>query len=135
MALAQETQYLLLDEPTTFLDLVHQMELMEMVQRLNEEHQKTVVLVLHDLNLAARYADHIIVFHQGYIVAQGTPPEVLTPHLLSDVFQIKAHIFQEEQSGSLLCVPLGVATKIGPMKIHNNFDLYVTNIPCFAIFI
>lgn len=106
MALAQETQYLLLDEPTTFLDLVHQMELMDLIRRLKTQYRKTIVLVLHDLNLAARYADHIVVLDHGDIQSQGTPPEVLTPDLLRRVFQIEAHVFHEGQSGAIVCVPL-----------------------------
>ncbi|MBK1883089.1 ABC transporter ATP-binding protein [Luteolibacter pohnpeiensis] len=106
MALAQQPQYLFLDEPTTFLDLSHQFELMELMVRLNREHGKTIVLVLHDLNLAARYADHLIVMQQGKIVAEGPPVSILTPARLREVFEIEAQIFHSDQ-GWLQCLPIG----------------------------
>lgn len=109
MALAQETQYLFLDEPTTFLDLAHQFDVMDLIHKLNRKLGKTVVLVVHDLNLAARYADHIFALREGRIVAYGTPPEVLTVETLRSVFDIEAHIVRDEGTGLFFCVPTGKA--------------------------
>jgi iron complex transport system ATP-binding protein len=108
MALAQETEYLFLDEPTTFLDLAHQFELMDLILRLNRSLGKTMVLVLHDLNLAARYADHLVVMHEGKIHASGAPAELLTAETLRRVFGVEARISRDE-TGHLHCLPTGRA--------------------------
>ena len=92
-ALAQETPLLLLDEPTTHLDLRHQVALLKMVRRLSRENGLTVLMVLHDLNLAARFADRIALFSRGQVVAAGTPREVLTPALIAEVYQTKVVIW------------------------------------------
>ena len=92
MVLAQETDVLLLDEPTTFLDLHHQLEVMEIVETLRDESDTTVVLVLHDLAQAARYADRMVALKDGSIHARGTPDEVVTEELLADVFEIEASV-------------------------------------------
>jgi iron complex transport system ATP-binding protein len=110
LALAQETPYLLLDEPTTHLDLEHQMEVMDLVGRLNRELRKTVVLVLHDLNLAARYAQHMIVLAGGTVVREGTPAQVLTPEILRRAFHVDAHVFVEPHTGTTVCLPLRTAS-------------------------
>ena len=89
MALAQDTDLLLLDEPTTFLDINHQVELLDLLTDLNRESGKTIVIVLHDLNLACRYADHIIAMKQGVIVAEGSPVDVITPTVVTDVFGLQ----------------------------------------------
>jgi len=94
MVLAQETDILLLDEPTTFLDPHHQLEVMEIVERLRDESDITVVLVLHDIEQAARYADHIVALRDGTIQARGPPASVLTEELLADVFRIEATVEQ-----------------------------------------
>ncbi len=86
MALAQGTDLMLLDEPTTFLDLAHQVDILDLLVDLNQRDQRTVVLVLHDLNHAARYSHHLIAMRDGRIVAQGTPAEVITEELVHDVF-------------------------------------------------
>ena len=109
MALAQETQYLFLDEPTTFLDLAHQFEVMDLIQKLNRELHKTIVLVVHDLNLAARYADCIFALRAGRIAASGTPTEVLTPAILRQVFDVEARIIRDDQSNLFFCLPVGKA--------------------------
>jgi iron complex transport system ATP-binding protein len=106
MALAQETPCLLLDEPTTFLDLAHQIEVMDLIHRLNRDLGKTVVLVLHDLTLAARYADHVILLKEGNIFAEGAPSEVLTASALHDVFGIEAHIAVDENGIIISCTPI-----------------------------
>jgi iron complex transport system ATP-binding protein len=97
MVLAQETGVLLLDEPTTFLDLHHQLEVMEIVETLRDESEITVVLVLHDIDQAARYADHMIALREGAIYARGSPEEVVTEELLADVFEIDARVESTER--------------------------------------
>ncbi|AXG49301.1 MULTISPECIES: Fe(3+) dicitrate ABC transporter ATP-binding protein FecE [Photorhabdus] len=103
MVLAQDTPVVLLDEPTTYLDINHQVELMKLLRELNNEG-KTVVTVLHDLNQASRYCDHLVLLSQGQVVAQGSPEEVMTPKLLQRVFSIEAEIHPEPVSGKPMCV-------------------------------
>jgi iron complex transport system ATP-binding protein len=105
MALAQDTHFLLLDEPTSFLDLSHQIEVMELVRQMQEHHGKTLVLVLHDLNLAARYANHIVMLKKGSVFAEGTPRAVLTPPNLREVFSIEAHLAYDDEGRVLFCGP------------------------------
>lgn len=109
MALAQGPDHLFLDEPTTFLDLAHQFDVRDLVRRLNREKGRTIVLVVHDLNLAAHYADHLFAMRAGRIVASGTPAEVLTPQTLREVFEVEADIVRDEVGKSLYCVPRGRA--------------------------
>jgi len=92
MALAQETRVLLLDEPTTYLDVAHQLDVLELIQRMNTVDDATIVMVLHDLSMAARYADRIIALSDGEIVADGTPQEVITPAVLATVFDLEATV-------------------------------------------
>ena len=106
MALAQGTDLLLLDEPTTYLDLSHQIDVLELVGRLHAERGRTVVVVLHDLNLAARYADRLVAMKDGALVAAGTPGEVLTEDLLADVFDLEARILPDPVSGTPMVVPV-----------------------------
>jgi iron complex transport system ATP-binding protein len=105
MTLAQDTDLLLLDEPTTFLDLAHQVEVLELVCRLNRERGRTVAMVLHDLNLAARYSDRIVVMAGGEVVAQGDPGSVLTEELLADVFGLVADVLPCPRTGLPIVVP------------------------------
>jgi iron complex transport system ATP-binding protein len=105
MALAQGTELLLLDEPTTYLDMAHQLEVLELLAELNRTQGKTIVMVVHDLNHAARYAHHMVAVHGGEIVAEGPPREILTPQLLHDVFGVKAYIHIEEETGVPIVVP------------------------------
>jgi iron complex transport system ATP-binding protein len=107
MALAQGTELLLLDEPTTFLDLAHQVEVLELVDRLHTERGRTVVMVLHDLNLAARYADRLVALRGGRIMAEGAPAEVLTEELLQEVFGLEARVVPDPVAGTPLVVPIG----------------------------
>lgn len=106
MALAQETEILLLDEPTTFLDLAYQLEVLDLLHDLNERG-RTIIMVLHDLNQACRYADHIVAMRNGVIMAQGAPETVMTPELLKEVFQLNCQIVPDPISGTPLCVPIG----------------------------
>lgn len=105
MVLAQETEIALLDEPTSFLDIAHQYSLLELVRELVTGQGRTVVAVLHDLQQAARYADHLVVMKQGGIVAQGAPQAVLTPALIAEVFGIDCHLITDEATGSIIVVP------------------------------
>jgi iron complex transport system ATP-binding protein len=107
MTLAQETGILLLDEPTTYLDLAHQVEVLELVRRLNLYHGRTIVMVLHDISLAARYSDHIIAMKNGRIIAQGTPDDVITPGNLLEIFALTAHVVPEPTAGRPHVIPLG----------------------------
>ncbi len=106
MALAQETDLLLLDEPTTYLDLSHQIDVLELVARLHAERGRTVVVVLHDLNLAARYAQRLVAMRDGALVASGTPHEVLTEQLLADVFDLEARVVPDPVAGTPMVVPV-----------------------------
>ncbi|MFI8084262.1 ABC transporter ATP-binding protein [Kitasatospora sp. NPDC086009] len=105
MALAQGTDILLLDEPTTFLDIAHQVEVLDLVRRLNVERGRTVVAVLHDLNQAARYADHLVAMRAGRIVAQGAPAEVVTAELVREVFGLDSVVVPDPVTGTPLVVP------------------------------
>jgi iron complex transport system ATP-binding protein len=107
MALAQETDILLLDEPTTFLDLAHQLEILDLVADLVHERGKTVVAVLHDLNQAARYGDHMVLLKTGSVVATGSPAEVMTAEAIADVFGVAARVIRDPVTGTPMCVPAG----------------------------
>ncbi|WP_206511475.1 ABC transporter ATP-binding protein [Rhodococcus sp. BGS-1C] len=107
MALAQGTDILLLDEPTTYLDLAHSIEVLDLVDRLHEELGRTVVMVLHDLNLAVRYSDQLIVMSQGKIVEAGRPQDVISEKLLLDVFGLEARVIEDPVSDRPLIVPIG----------------------------
>jgi iron complex transport system ATP-binding protein len=107
MALAQRTDLLLLDEPTTFLDVSHQVEVLDLLTDLNHSLGTTIVLVLHDLNLAARYADHLIALASGRLHAAGTPDRVLTPETVHAVFGLRSEVITDPTSGRPLMLPLG----------------------------
>ena len=107
MALAQETGLLLLDEPTTFLDIAHQVEVLDLLTDLTRHQGRTIVAVLHDLNLACRYADNLIAMKDGRIVAEGAPRDVVTSELVDDVFGLAARIVTDPVSDTPMVVPLG----------------------------
>jgi len=113
MALAQQTPVLLLDEPTTFLDLAHQIEVMDLIGRLVAEGGKTVVAVLHDLNQAARHADQMIMLKAGRIAAAGRPDAVMTAEIIADVFGVAATIIADPVAGTPMCIPTGRAPTAG----------------------
>jgi len=104
MALAQETDIIFLDEPTTYLDMAHQLEVLELLQKLNEEQGRTIVMVLHDLNQAARFADYIIAMKDGEVVKAGNPREILTKDILRRVFQIDAEIGEDPRTKKPICL-------------------------------
>jgi iron complex transport system ATP-binding protein len=107
MALAQDPDILLLDEPTTFLDVTHQLDVLDLLLQLNRETTATVVMVLHDLNLAARYADHLVVMAGGGVVAAGQPEEVITAELVSAAFGLESRIVPDPVAGSPMVIPIG----------------------------
>ncbi|NQZ49918.1 MAG: Fe(3+) dicitrate ABC transporter ATP-binding protein FecE [Moritella sp.] len=105
MVLAQDTDYILLDEPTTYLDLTYQIELMEMMQKMNRQG-KTLVVVLHDLNQACRYCDHLVVMKKGEIIAQDEPHKIFNSKLLKEVFALDATIITDPIANKPMCIPL-----------------------------
>jgi iron complex transport system ATP-binding protein len=107
MALAQETEVLLLDEPTTFLDPAHQLDVLDLLAELNRNDGRTVVAVLHDLNQAFRYADHVIAMRTGSLVATGAPEELATPALIHEVFGLRCRIIDDPVTGTPMVVPIG----------------------------
>lgn len=111
LTLAQGTDLILLDEPTTYLDLAHSVDVLDLVRRLRDDHGKTVVMVLHDLNLAARYSDSLVVMKDGAIVMSGSPSEVIGPELLDEAFGLRAHVMTDPVSGGPLIVPLYAHTR------------------------
>ncbi|PYE49971.1 iron complex transport system ATP-binding protein [Deinococcus yavapaiensis KR-236] len=111
MSLAQGTDVLLLDEPTTYLDLSHQLEVLHLVRRLNEQQGKTIVMVLHDLNQAVRYSDEVVAVLDGRVYAQGDPSDVMTKDLLRDVFGLEAHLLADPDTGRPHVIPYGIARK------------------------
>lgn len=105
LALAQGTETMLLDEPTTFLDLAHQVEVLDLLRELNRDRGRTIVLVLHDLNLACRYADHLIAMNSGHIAATGTPSEVITPATVAAVFGLDCEVIEDPLTATPLVLP------------------------------
>lgn len=107
MVLAQDTNILLLDEPTTYLDLAHQVELLDLLQLLHQTKGKTIVMVLHDLNLACRYADYLIAVQKGKVYGVGTPQQVMTEVMVQEVFGLKSRIIPDPIAGTPMCIPIG----------------------------
>ncbi|OZC65836.1 Fe(3+)-dicitrate ABC transporter ATP-binding protein [Rhodococcus sp. 06-462-5] len=113
MVLAQQTPLLLLDEPTTFLDIAHQIELLDLLATLNRENGRTLVAVLHDLNHACRYADHIIAMKDGAVVTEGPPADVVTAELVETVFGLPCRIIDDPESHTPLVIPKVVGRRLG----------------------
>ncbi|MBD8006895.1 ABC transporter ATP-binding protein [Bacillus norwichensis] len=107
MALAQQTDILLLDEPTTFLDITYQVEILDLLTNLNRKYGTTIVMVLHDINLSARYADCIFAVKKGQLIAEGTPTEVLTSDLVKSVFDLNCVVISDPISNTPLVIPKG----------------------------
>jgi len=105
LVLAQRADTLLLDEPTTYLDLAHQLDVLRLVRRINRDQGSTVVMVLHDLSLAARYSDRLVVLHDGGVVADGSPVDVLTPEVLQSAFGLHARVVPDPVTGAPMVVP------------------------------
>ncbi|WP_431796638.1 ABC transporter ATP-binding protein [Microbacterium enclense] len=107
MALAQETDVLLLDEPTTFLDISHQIDVLDLLTDLNRQRGTTVAMVLHDLNLAARYADHLVAMAGGRVIAAGDPGEVITEPIVREVFGLDSRVVPDPLTGRPMVIPIG----------------------------
>jgi iron complex transport system ATP-binding protein len=105
MVLAQQTPIMLLDEPTTFLDIAHQVDVLDLCAELHDRHDRTLVVVLHDLNLACRYATHLIAMRDGGILAQGDPSEIVTAALVEEAFGLRCTVIPDPESGTPLVVP------------------------------
>ncbi|NBE84229.1 ABC transporter ATP-binding protein [Micromonospora rubida] len=120
MTLAQDTEALLLDEPTTFLDLAHQVEVLDLLHRLRAERGRTVVAVLHDLNQAARYADHLIAMRSGRVVAAGPPREILTVELVRDVFGLDCVVVPCPVTGAPLVVPALTSPSLAASSVTSS---------------
>ncbi len=112
MALAQKTGLLFLDEPTTYLDISHQLEILQLLRQLNEEQGVTVVMVLHDLNHAIMFSDHLVTIKDGRKYAEGTPEEVVTPQMLREVFCVEAEVIRHPVLDVPVCLPYGVRGQI-----------------------
>lgn len=110
MALAQKPEIVLLDEPTTYLDICHQLEIMDLLAAFNHEHNLTVVMVLHDINHAARYSDYVAILQQGQIFAAGKPEDVITEHTLREVFRVESEI-RFDQAGKPVVVIQGLTER------------------------
>ncbi|GIP58964.1 ABC transporter ATP-binding protein [Paenibacillus sp. FSL W8-0186] len=107
MALAQQTDILFLDEPTTFLDITYQVEILDLLTDLNRKYGTTIVMVLHDINLSARYADYIFALQEGKLMAEGEPSKVITSTLVKDIFGLDCTVIKDPVSGSPLVLPKG----------------------------
>ncbi len=116
MVLAQETEILLLDEPTTFLDLAHQVEVLDLLYELNQAEGRTIVMVLHDLNQACRYADSLVAMRKGHVWTQGVPAQVMTEVMVREVFGLECRIVTDPVAGTPMCVPLGRKCHSGQSK-------------------
>lgn len=113
MVLAQDTDILLLDEPTTFLDLSHQVDLLDLLDELQETKKKTIVMILHDLNLSCRYADYLVAVQQGKVYATGTPEQVMTEETVRDVFNLECRVVSDPLSDTPMCIPIGRKVTMG----------------------
>ncbi|KAA0545302.1 ABC transporter ATP-binding protein [Bacillus sp. BGMRC 2118] len=126
MTLAQDTDIILLDEPTTYLDMTHQIEILDLLFELNEKEQRTVVMVLHDLNLACRYAHYLVAIKDKQIYAQGKPEDVINCQLVRDVFDVNCEVTQDPIFGTPLCIPHGKGRCILPQLGEANGKQPVT---------
>ncbi|PMB23538.1 ABC transporter ATP-binding protein [Fischerella thermalis] len=117
MALAQDTDILLLDEPTTFLDLAHQIEVLDLLYELHQTQGRTIVMVLHDLNHACRYADYLVAVKDGRIFTAGEPKLVMTEEMVQEVFGLECRVVNDPVVGTPMCVPIG---RKGTSKLQSN---------------
>ncbi|MBD3107261.1 ABC transporter ATP-binding protein [Bacillus sp. AGMB 02131] len=121
MALAQETDILFLDEPTTYLDITYQVEILDLLTDLNKKYGTTIVMVLHDINLSARYADHVFALHKGKLVAEGAPAKVITSSLIKEIFGLECMVIQDPVSSSPSVIPIG--------RHHNKVNILKKPLP------
>ncbi|HEY9661351.1 MAG TPA: ABC transporter ATP-binding protein [Allocoleopsis sp.] len=112
MSLAQNTEILLLDEPTTFLDLAHQIEVLDLLYDLNQTQRRTIVMVLHDLNQACRYADYLVAMKGGAIFAQGVPSDIMTEAMVQEVFGLESRIVPDPLTGTPMCIPVSRRSQV-----------------------
>lgn len=126
MALAQETEIIFLDEPTTYLDMAHQLEVLELLQKLNVEQGRTIIMVLHDLNQAARFADYIIALKDGKVVKAGNCEDVINKEVLKEVFQIDAEIGKDPRTKKPICITYNLLK--GESKDEKNTNSYSDDI-------
>ncbi|OPH59471.1 iron-dicitrate transporter ATP-binding subunit [Paenibacillus ferrarius] len=124
MALAQQTDLLFLDEPTTFLDMAHQLEVLKLLEGLNREQGRTIIMVVHDLNHATRYAQHVVAIQAGKVMREGTPAEVVTSETLREIFNVEADIVPDPRTGVPICIPYELAD-----KNHSPEDKGVVSVP------
>ncbi|NBD27295.1 ABC transporter ATP-binding protein [Paenibacillus glycinis] len=112
MTLAQNTPTILLDEPTTFLDMTHQIEILDLLYDLNERENRTIAMVLHDINLACRYAHHIVAVKEGQVYTKGRPEEIVNEHFIRDVFGMESRITADPIFGTPMCIPFGKGRRV-----------------------
>ena len=122
MVLAQDTDILLLDEPTTFWDLSHQVELLELLDELQQGKGKTIVMILHDLNLSCRYGDYLVAIQQGKVYATGTPEQVMTEEMVREVFNLECRIIRDPLSNTPMCIPMGRKTRRKSIQEEQQLD-------------
>ncbi|MEF2244450.1 ABC transporter ATP-binding protein [Paenibacillus sp. IITD108] len=125
MALAQGTNMLFLDEPTTYLDMAHQLEVLKLLQQLNQEQKRTIVMVVHDLNHATRFAQHMVAIKNGTLISEGTPEVVMTKDVLRTVFGIEADIIPDPRTGVPLCLPFELTGAAHEEAVNQNQTVYV----------
>lgn len=116
MVIAQNTEILCLDEPTSFLDISHQLEVLTLIRHLNEKYHKTIVMVIHELNAAARFSDYLLAMKDGNICYAGTPADIFHAQMLADVFGVEAEVLTDAKTGKLYCLPYAVKNKETPLK-------------------
>jgi iron complex transport system ATP-binding protein len=117
MTLAQDTDVILLDEPTTYLDVTHQIEILDLLFDLNQKEGRTIVMVLHDLNLACRYAHHIVAIQNQTVYTQGAPEKVVNERMVEEVFKLKSKVTTDPIFGTPLCIPYGKGRRISQQTI------------------
>ncbi|MCQ6562457.1 ABC transporter ATP-binding protein [Paenibacillus mendelii] len=118
MTLAQDTDTILLDEPTTYLDLTHQIEVLDLLFELNQNERRTIVMVLHDINLACRYAHHIVAIRNQAVFAQGQPEHIINSELIEEVFHLQSRIIPDPIYGTPLCIPQGKGHQAGSAPLE-----------------
>ena len=116
MAIAQETELLLLDEPTTYLDMAHQLEILQLLEKLNKEEGRTIMMVIHDLNHAARFSHHMVALRNGKLVKEGSAEEVMTHDVLKEVFHIDAEIVKDPRTNKPVCLSYNLLKKETPVQ-------------------
>jgi iron complex transport system ATP-binding protein len=128
MALAQETDILLLDEPTTFLDMAHQLDVLSLLKKLNKDEGRTIIMVVHDLNHASRYADYMVAISKGEVVKVGSPNEVMNENVLGKVFGINADIITDPRTGVPLCIPYELSGSNAEEKNNHKIKQHVVSV-------